>query len=136
MYKNSYINDLSDKLGRGEITPTQCLNILSTLMFERLDLKAKCDAMLTAEYQKEATRRNEMYKSNTEWFDLRLKLISAWRDCRVSNTKNLKEQISYLADKDLDKICPQKLEDLDIDNKDIATIYKSLEGLINFERNG
>jgi len=130
MYTIELIKDLSEKLERGLITPNQCLSTLSTLMFERLDLKEKCESMLRVEREKHSSKRMEMYKANPEWFELHLKLISAWRDCRVSNTKNLKEQISYLADKDLAYIDPVKLEALDITNKDIVGIYKSLEELI------
>jgi len=130
MYTIELIKDLSEKLERGEISPNQCLSTLTKLRNERQQLKERCEAMLMTEYKIQANSRTLMYKANPEWFELRLKLISAWRDCRVSNTNNLKEQISYLADKDLAYIDPIKLEALDITNKDIVGIYKSLEELI------
>jgi hypothetical protein len=130
MYKNSHIRDLSDKLGRGEISPTQCLNILSTLMFERLALKETCEGMLTVEYNKESERRMEMYKSNPEWYNLRLKLIDCWRESCSIGGENIQTQISYLKDSDLELIDKDKLVVLELKNKDIASIYKSLEDLI------
>jgi len=132
MYTIELIKDLSDKLERGEISPNQCLKTLTKLRNERQELKERCEAMLTAEYNKEANRRMEMYKANPEYYELKSKLIDKLRCCRNYCNKDLKEQLSYLDEKDLAQLDPIKLANLNIDiqGRTFDTIYKSLEDLI------
>jgi len=126
MYTIEYLKDLSDKLERGEISPTQCLNTLNTLQRERLELKERAEAILTERYIIEANKRKV-----ANWSEERAEIVQMWRNTYPLTNEKLKENLKHTKAYQNGLISDIKLNALDIYAAPKFTdLLKQFEGLL------
>lgn len=109
MYKTKDIEDLSTKLEAGEISPSICLNTLSVMNRERLQLKERCEAMLTEQYILSANKRKA-----ANWDENRAEILQMWRDTLPLTNEKLRENLKYTKAYEKGLITDEKLLKLDI----------------------
>jgi len=125
MYKTPYIKELSDRLEGGEISPDQCLKALNSLMYERLELKERAEAILTEQY---ILLANERKKAN--WSKERAEVLDAWRHTFPLTNEKLKEGIRFTKAYESGLISDEKLNELDIHKSvQFTDLLKQFEGL-------
>lgn len=109
MYKTKDIEDLSIRLEAGEISPSICLNTLSVINRERLQLKERCEAMLTEQYVLMANKRKA-----ANWDADRAEILQMWRYTNPLTNEILRENLKYTKAYEKGLITDEKLSKLDI----------------------
>lgn len=129
-----FIIDLKKKLDGGEISAFECSKITLKFRNELKELENICLERIKGEREIESAKRMGKYNANKEWYDLRSKLIQAWRDARTNSNREVIEQINYLRDSDLLNVDSKKVTELNVTNKGVTEIFKMLEDLILIEK--
>ena len=132
MYKTKAINDLSIKLEAGEISPSDCLSILSTMNFERLSLKERCEGILMLQYVEKAKRRAREFDKDPVRSDAFLQIKDAWRNSFPLTNQKVIENIKYTKAYESGLIDVDKLVSLDVTckNFDFKSAMDNLRSII------
>lgn len=109
MYTTKAIEDLSIRLEAGEISPSICLNTLSVINRERLQLKERAEAILTEQYVLMANKRKA-----ANWDVDRAEILQMWRDTNPLTNEKLRENLKYTKAYEKGLLTDEKLLKLDI----------------------
>lgn len=115
MYKTKEIEELSIKLEAGEISRSECLSILSRINFDRLQLRERCEALITLEYVEAAKRRSKLFDKEPVKTDAFLQLKDAWNNARPLCNSKVIELIKFTKAYESGLIDKSKVESLNIE---------------------
>lgn len=130
MYKISYIQQLSDKLEAGEISPSDCLARLSTLRDERQALKERCEAILQIERETRSRHRAVKYDLDPLRNDAMKEIHQAWQQAVPYTKANVIENIKYTKAYESGLIDESKLNNIGLNCGTLTDLIKQFRGII------
>jgi hypothetical protein len=130
MYKTKEIEDLSAKLEASEISPSDCLSILTRINNERLQLKERCDALNTLAYIEKAKERSAKFDKDPIRSDAFFQLKDVWNNTRVLTNTNVIEGIKFTKAYEDGLICDVLLAGLNIETVTFSEAMTNLKRII------